>query len=384
MLFKNGALWSCRFIIFALPLLLQGCLSHIPYIGYIVGSGDTAEPRDGTPNVGNGAGNKDVTQKEEVSSKGNDQPQVKTSSKKPKAKKLEGLSFEFALMGDLPYFSKDNAKFDLMLDQINQDENVDWIVHVGDIKSGIASCSDEYLTNRLGVFQQSEKPFILTPGDNEWTDCHRLFAGSFKPLNRLESLRKIYYPIPSLSSGQNPMPLRSQSRLKGYEEFVENRQWQKNGILFITVHVVGSRNGMNDFKGRSVMDDEEVEKRTQAAAQWIQQAKVKIKEQNMKGLVIAMHAAPHFNQPRGSFDRQPFDPILDAIIELGSSVNIPVLITHGDFHEYVYDQPLKDWRTGKILTNVWRVQTPGESDVHWVKVRVHPTNKKVFKIIPQW
>ena len=44
-------------------------------------------------------------------------------------------------------------------------------------------------------------PSLLTLGDNGWTDCHRVQAGGYDPLDRLEVMRERFY-APSVS-GQN-------------------------------------------------------------------------------------------------------------------------------------------------------------------------------------
>ncbi len=53
-----------------------------------------------------------------------------------------GQSFEFALIGDLPYFKDDSLKFNRLIDDINADSGLSWIIHTGDIKSGSSPCSD--------------------------------------------------------------------------------------------------------------------------------------------------------------------------------------------------------------------------------------------------
>ena len=42
---------------------------------------------------------------------------------------------------------------------------------------------------------------VLTPGDNEWTDCHRVAAGEYQPLERLAKLREVFYPVPGMTIG---------------------------------------------------------------------------------------------------------------------------------------------------------------------------------------
>ena len=51
----------------------------------------------------------------------------------------------------------------------------------------------------------------------------------------------------------------------------------------------------------------------------------------------------------------------------------PVILAHGDDHFFVLDQPLSN-----LLFS--RLQTYGETKVHWVKVRVDPKSSGVFSI----
>jgi hypothetical protein len=51
----------------------------------------------------------------------------------------------------------------------------------------------------------------------------------------------------------------------------------------------------------------------------------------------------------------------------------PVMLAHGDDHFFFVDQPFSN-----LLVS--RVQTFGESQVHWVKVHVDPKSSGVFRI----
>jgi hypothetical protein len=59
------------------------------------------------------------------------------------------------------------------------------VIHVGDIHSGSMACTSAAILPPIhdsnpgwnqGIFYQSEQfnfPVVYTPGDNEWTDCHK-------------------------------------------------------------------------------------------------------------------------------------------------------------------------------------------------------------------
>jgi hypothetical protein len=58
-----------------------------------------------------------------------------------------------------------------VLDDLNSNA-LAFVVHVGDLSSPPYACTDDLVAHRLAQFNASAHPFIYTPGDNEWTDCH--------------------------------------------------------------------------------------------------------------------------------------------------------------------------------------------------------------------
>jgi hypothetical protein len=95
-------------------------------------------------------------------------------------------------------------------------------------------------------FQSVRHPFILTPGDNDWTDCHLVKDPKIDPLDRLAKVRALFFPE-GRSLGQRTMPAQSQATDSQYAKFRENLRWSINGITFATLHIVGS----NDNFGRT-------------------------------------------------------------------------------------------------------------------------------------
>ncbi|MGH9158049.1 MAG: metallophosphoesterase [Acidimicrobiales bacterium] len=78
-----------------------------------------------------------------------------------------------AIIGDTPYGDAQLAGFPDLVHAINDAPKVDRVVHVGDIKNGSSLCSDSYFSTIAGHFAGFADPLVYTPGDNEWTDCHR-------------------------------------------------------------------------------------------------------------------------------------------------------------------------------------------------------------------
>ena len=86
-------------------------------------------------------------------------------------------------------------------------------------------------------------PLVYTPGDNEWTDCHRPGWGDYDPRERLSVLRNLFFAEPT-SLDRDPINLERQSDLSPeHAAMAENARWRIDGVLFGTAHVVGSNNG---------------------------------------------------------------------------------------------------------------------------------------------
>jgi hypothetical protein len=90
-----------------------------------------------------------------------------------------------AVYGDSPYGvaayppggqSGDTAelqKSPAFISTINADPSVSEVIHAGDIHSGKDFCTEAYDNQIASLWQQFRKPVVYTPGDNEWSDCHK-------------------------------------------------------------------------------------------------------------------------------------------------------------------------------------------------------------------
>ena len=90
-------------------------------------------------------------------------------------------SFSFAAIGDVPYGPL--SELTTVTDTLNKNK-LAFTIHVGDIKSGSSVCSDEIYLAVREQFERFTQALIYTPGDNEWTDCHRTSNGAYDPLER--------------------------------------------------------------------------------------------------------------------------------------------------------------------------------------------------------
>ena len=288
--------------------------------------------------------------------------------------------FSFALIGDVPYgvaAGEHYQPYENLVDELNEDKQVKWILHAGDIKSGGTECSDELFMDRLYRFNQIKKPVVLTPGDNEWTDCHRVKAGEYQPLERLEKLRKVFYPAPGITLGGKTMQVTTQANNPLYTEFPENVMWQKSNIIFSAIHIVGSNNGLKAFDKhssaiRTAADDDEVARRETAALAWLDETFSRASQNNSPGVFIMIHANPGLE--KATANRDGFEAFLNALENHTRAYAKPVVLAHGDSHYFRVDKP----SINGFLKNLTRVETFGSKNVHWIKVVVNPKSENVF------
>ncbi len=294
-------------------------------------------------------------------------------------------TFSFAALGDSPYFPWKDVQFRLVLRSLDA-HDLSWVLHVGDIFW--RPCSDELYRRHLGWFNGLRHPVIYTPGDNEWTDCWETGSGGFAPRERLARIRQLFFEDPTRSMGRAPLPLVSQAGSEPFPEFVENVRWKHEGIVFATVHLVGSMNGLDAFPERTAADDDEVTRRTEAATAWLRETFAEARSSNASAVVIGFHANPDFEQPADTRYRQAYEPFLAAFEDEVLEFRRPVLVTHGDNHEFVVDHPLVHLTTGRRLDNFTRLQVPGSSEVGWIRVVVTPGAEVPFAfeshVVPKW
>lgn len=292
-------------------------------------------------------------------------------------------NYAFAVIGDTPYSANQLAEFPALRREINRRKRVEFAVHVGDIKNGRSPCTDAYFDSIKSEFDQFSKPLLFTPGDNEWTDCHRFTAGAYDPLERLAKLRDVFFSNPTSSLGANPYTVESQGVLSQRAQ-VENQLWTQPGVVFASVHVVGSRNGTEPWFGDdptgTKADDPgrriaEVDDRTAAALEWLDHAFETADNNNARGVVI-FHHANAFNllgQPR--FEHQGF---VQRLNELAATFNRPVLLIEGDTHVYQIDRPLLNAtpRARKLR----RIVVEGTNVDEFLRVTVNFKRKNLFTV----
>ena len=313
--------------------------------------------------------------------------------------------YAIGLWGDLPYSDVQALVGvpNLIADMNRQD--LRFTIHDGDLKAGNGTpgsvtpttCSDALYVQALGFFNALKAPAMLTPGDNDWTDCDRPSNGGFSSRERLDHERQVFFGSP-YSLGQKRMRQEVQTTplclgVNGVVPCVENRRWTYGRVTYVTLNVQGSCNNLCD----TAPDPTEWAARNQANIAWLRESFRFAAARQSAAVMIVAQANPGWDATDGTraplrdaktlaeTDGQP-DGFRDYLVALREEViafRRPVAYVHGDSHYHRIDKPLLD-ATGRRLENFTRVETFGDNqangtnDVNWLKVAVDPRSREVF------
>ena len=281
-----------------------------------------------------------------------------------------------AVIGDTPYGDGQIADFPADVAEINADRKVRRVIHLGDIKNGSSRCDTSYYKARRADFDAFEDPFHFTPGDNEWTDCHRANNGAYLPTERLAALRHIFFPRPGKTLGQHRARVEFQSH-----KYPENTRWSAGGVTFGLVHVVGSNDNQLPWFGtresgpetpaETALRSREYVAREAAALRWIDGIFDEAEDNDAPAVVIGMQADMWDGPPE---NQTAFAPIKAVIADRAATVGKPVLLLQGDSHEFVLDTP------PGMPANLTRVVVQGAESVphEWLRLRIDASDPNVF------
>ncbi|MCG6941474.1 MAG: metallophosphoesterase [Thiohalocapsa sp.] len=272
----------------------------------------------------------------------------------------------FFALGDVPYSDAEAALLPLLLEQAAAQRPA-FMVHIGDIKGGGQTCTDARNRIVAQLFRAQPVPVIYTPGDNEWTDCHRERAGGVDPLARLDSLRRMFF------ADQTVLHNAALGLTVPDPEFPEDAWFIRDRVLFVLLHIVGSGNA---WQPRNPVAQAAFKARDKANRQLLDQALAAGERAGVRAVVLAFHANPLFDRPRHA----GYLPFKQDLRRLLARFDGPVLLIHGDTHRYRFDHPVTDPATGQPIARVQRLEVPGSPFVGGVQVSVDPDAADVFSV----
>jgi Spy/CpxP family protein refolding chaperone len=250
--------------------------------------------------------------------------------------------FSFGVIGDVPYGRAEIQSFPSYIRDINAHRELSFVGHVGDIKSGSSLCSDSYFATIRHDFDTVTLPLVYTPGDNEWTDCHRANNGTYNPLERLAAVRKVFFPRAGVTLG-TPMAVESQAK-RGYPE---NVNFSMQHVAVTAVNIPGSDNSMPPWSGLgetapTAAQLAEVRQRTKADIKELETTFHEARENHDRAVVIMTQADmfdPTVTNPAQS-DYAGFTPLVKTLIEQSNAFGGAVSLINGDSHLFTEDHPL--------------------------------------------
>lgn len=315
-----------------------------------------------------------------------------------------------AVFGDWPYnqLLLDNAS--LLINSINADPNVSWVLHVGDIHSGSMPCTSAGILPPISTsnpgwnqgiyyqFQQFKDPVVYTPGDNEWVDCHKSKEkSSGDPLKELASVRSLFFAKPGHTLGMNEKIVSTQAKnfdpaYPADAKFVENVMWEDSRIVFVTLNMPGSNNDTLPWSGifaNPSAQAQEVAERTDADMRWLQAAFDRARDGHAKAVVVQLQA--DMWDPSavvvGGDGLDQYTSFVRKLADLSVQFGRPVLLLNGDSHVYGADHPLADptSTTGVIhgtqaVPNLTRITVQGSTSApaEWLRLTIEPNKQDVF------
>ena len=318
--------------------------------------------------------------------------------------------YAIGLWGDLPYSDvQATTGVPNLIADMNRHE-LAFTVHDGDLKAGNGTagsktptiCSNEMYAQALGYLNSLNAPAMVTPGDNDWTDCDRPSNGGFSSLERLDYERRTLFNTP-FSFGMHKKRQEVQTAalcrgVNGLVPCVENRRWIVQGVVYATLNVPGSCNNLCD----TAPDMAEYAARNHANIVWLQETFAEAEARHAAAVMLIAQANPGWDltdptraplrDPKtlAETDGQPdgFQEFLTALRDEVVGFQRPVAYVHGDTHYFRVDKPFLDLQ-GRRLENFTRVETFGDNqgngnnDVNWLKVVVNPSSREVFAYQPQ-
>jgi len=327
------------------------------------------------------------------------------------------IAMTLAAYGDAPYGTTPTDTSETLatpafIANVNADPDVSLVVHVGDIHSGKQYCTQAYDQQVFDLWTAFVDPLIYTPGDNEWTDCHKVAedGGAYNattmvidyvldgmgnpvdyangdPVANLALVRSIFYPTAGQSLGTNKQPVLSQAQVldpahPGDAAYVENVMWEQSNVLFVAINLPGGSNNDQDVwygaPTATAAQTQEAATRTAADLRWLDLAFAQAQADSVAAIVVIAQA-DMWDPEKGAAHQAGYEPFVMNVATHTAAFGKPVLMLNGDSHVYQTGNPMDPsdpnyaMHPGYNVPNFHRIVVHGSTvPLEWLKVTVDP------------
>ncbi len=322
-----------------------------------------------------------------------------------------------AVYGDAPYGTSptDTSQTDLtpaFIAAVNADSKLELVLHVGDIHSGKQFCTEAYDRTVFDLWKAFARPLVYTPGDNEWTDCHKVGegGGTFNaatgqidfvkdpsgnpvdyaggdPLANLALVRSIFFSQPGRTLGGEAKLVLSQAVAfdrahPSDARFVENVVFIHRGVLVVTINLPGGSNNDRDVwygaPAASAAQLQEIDERTGADLRWLDTAFLLARVMRVQGVIIQAQA-DMWDPEKGATHQAGYEPFVQSIAQHTVAFGKPVLMFNGDSHVYQTgnpfspDDPNNAIHPGYTVPNFHRIVVHGSTlPLEYLRLTIDP------------
>jgi hypothetical protein len=203
----------------------------------------------------------------------------------------QGQPISFSAVGDVPYSLAERAEFQQHMDNHDLYSPSEFLVHLGDIKSGGSECTESWYREMATYLRSLSIPAFIIPGDNEWNNC----------TNPTQAWAYWVTHLLAVEQTACGLPLLERQTVR-----TENFAFVKSGVLFI---------GINKVNGG--LSSSEQQARLQQDADWITY-QMQTKGSAVRATVIFAQAAP------------ATEPLESQLRSAAVAFGKPILYIHGD------------------------------------------------------
>jgi hypothetical protein len=323
-----------------------------------------------------------------------------------------------AAYGDAPYGTTPTDDAETLatpafIANVNADPDVSLVIHVGDIHSGKQYCTQAYDETVFNLWTAYVDPLVYTPGDNEWTDCHKVAEGggaynattmtidyvkdtmgnpvdyaSGDPIANLALVRSLFFPTAGQSLGTNKRQVLSQAQVldaahPGDAAYIENVMWEQSNVLFVAINLPGGSNNDQDVwygaPTATAAQTQEAADRTGADLRWLDLAFAQAQADGVAAVAIIAQA-DMWDPEKGAAHQTGYEPFVMNVAAYATVFGKPVLMFNGDSHVYQTGNPMDptdpgySMHPGYNVPNFHRIVVHGSTTpLEWLKVTIDPS-----------